>query len=344
MSQNVLIVDDDRILLNFLLHKLKKHADIFTVLTAENGRQAVAVLKKIQISLVATDLKMPEMDGFGLLAYVSEHYPDIPVILFTALGLPESKKSIIRSRALEYMEKPIDPDELAEKIIGGLAKESEGGVLQSVTLEIFSQLVEMEKKTCTIRVTNKITGQKGVLFFIDGVLYEARTGTAKGLQSALEIFSWAKVSLSIQDICQVKTRQIDAGLQSILMEAMRLRDEKVESADASPASPKGENGPENPPQNFDLDGLTPAPAIQERLDELQDEKKWLKVIYYDDSWNKLISEAVTVARSLKCGNLKCCFFNCAESGDYIVLPGVKTVAISISPGCPHDKIMQVLSK
>jgi len=340
MPQNVLIVDDDRILRHFLQHKLKKHVDAFTVLTAEDGRQAVAVLNKNHISLVATDLKMPEMDGFGLLAYLSEHYPDIPVIVFTALGLPEFKKSAIKSRAFEYMEKPIDPDELAKNIIAGLAKESEGGMLQSVTLEMFSQLVEMEGKTCTIHITNKITGQKGVLFFKDGVLYEARIGSAKGTQSAYEIFSWSKVSMSIQDICQVKTRQIGTSLQSILMDAMRIRDEKAESGCTAPLSPAAENGLGNQPQKFEVE----TPSIQDRLDELQDEKKWLKEIYYDDSWNKLMSETLTIAKLLKSGKLKCCFFNRAESSDYIVLPGEKTIAISVSPGCPHDKIMQVLSK
>jgi len=344
MPPNVLIVDDDRILCHLLQQKLKKHADAFTVLTAEDGRQAVAVLNRKHVSLVATDINMPKMDGFGLLAYVSEHYPDIPVIVFTALSLPEFKKSTIMSRAFEYMEKPIDPDELAKKILVGLAKESEGGVLQTVTLEIFSQLVELEQKTCTIRIMNKITGQKGVLFFKDGVLYEARIGSAKGLKSAQKIFSWTKVSLSIQDICQVKTNQIGVSLQSMLMEAMRQRDERTESDYAAPQSPEQGSRTGNRIQHFEADESSRLTSIQDRLDELQDEKKWVKEVFYDDSWNKLMSEAAKVSRLFKGGRLRCCFFNRAEASDYIVLPGVKTVTISINPGCPHDRIMQVLSK
>lgn len=344
MPQNVLVVDDDRILLGSLQKKLKRYADTFTVLTAEDGRQAVSVLNKNNISLVVTDLEMPRMDGFGLLAFLSEHYPDIPVIVITALSLPEFEKSVIKSRAFVYLEKPLVPDELAKRIITGLARESEGGVLQSFTLEIFSQLVQMERKTCTVRITNKTTGQKGVLFFKDGLLYEARLGAARGLPSAYEIFSWEKVSLSIQDTCQVKTRRISGGLQSVLMEAMRLKDEKAESGYGSPLSPAAENESGDKSENPETDEFAQAASIQDRLDKLQDEREWLSGVNYDNSWNKLISEAVKAARRLDCGELKSCFFNRGESCNYIVLPGAKTVAISVSPGCPHDKILQVLSE
>lgn len=53
-------------------------------------------------------------------------------------------------------------------------KETEGGILKNASLEMFIQLIEMESKTCTIRIVNEKTFEKGVLFFKNGELYNAR--------------------------------------------------------------------------------------------------------------------------------------------------------------------------
>jgi CheY-like chemotaxis protein len=344
MPKKVLIVDDDRILMRLTEKKLKKHEHDFTVLTAEDGLQAVAILKEHHLSLVVTDLHMPHMDGFALLAHLSENYPDIPVIILTAYSSPASKKNALEGGAAEYLEKPFVMEELIQKIIASLAKESEGGILQTVPLEMFLQLVEMEQKTCTIRVTNKASGLKGVLFFKNGDLYDARIQDAKGLQSAYQILSWNKVALSIQDTCPIKTKQIEDNLQAILMESMRLKDEAAETDSPTPESlPPRSVNLENPeqPQSHDA----PAAAlIQSKLVKLKGEKKWLKEIYYDDSWDNLTSEAIELGKFFSAGVLKSCYVSTGESTDTIILPAEKTIVISVDTQCPHDKIIQVLSE
>ena len=90
--KNVLIVDDEKSFLLSLVEGLLSFAGDFNTLTAENGKKAVEVLKSANIDLVVTDLKMPEMDGFELLAYMSRNYPDIPVIVMTAYCTPEIKE------------------------------------------------------------------------------------------------------------------------------------------------------------------------------------------------------------------------------------------------------------
>jgi DNA-binding response OmpR family regulator len=344
MPKKVLIVDDDRLLLGLTEKKLKKHENNFTVLTAEDGLQAVAILKTNHISLVATDLHMPHMDGFALLAHLSEHYPDIPVIILTAYSSPTSKKNALEGGAAEYLEKPFVMEELTQKIIASLAKESEGGILQTVPLEMFLQLVEMEQKTCTIRVTNKHSGLKGVLFFKNGDLYDARVQDAKGLQSAYQILSWNKVALSIQDTCPVKTKQINDNLQAILMDAMRLKDEAAETDNAASESLSLHDGNRVVPELPQPHEVSPAAVIRSKLDKLEGEKKWLKEILHDDSWDNLTSEAIALGKLFKAGILKSCYFSTGELTDYIILPADKTIVISIDTQCPHDKIMRVLSE
>ena len=232
MLKQILFVDDDRILRHLIQKKLDKYKNTFTVLTAEDGLDAVKKLAEHTISLVVTDLQMPQMDGFALMAHLSEKYADIPVIVQTGHSTPKSKRVVLERGASGYIEKPFKVEQLTEKIIDTLKKESEGGILQTIPLEMFIQLIEMEQKTCTIRVVEKKTGELGVLFFRDGDLMEARIGGRHGKQTAYEIFAWDEVTLSIQDDCAIKDKRIDEDLQAILFDAMRLKDEAGEDEEA----------------------------------------------------------------------------------------------------------------
>jgi len=232
MIKKVLFVDDDRILCQKILKKLERYKKRFTILTAADGLDAVDKLKENTISLVITDLQMPEWDGFALMAYLSEEYPDISVIVQTAHSTPKAKQAALSRGAAGYIEKPYNADDLAQKIITTLKKESEGGILQSVPLEMFIQLIEMELKTCTIRVVEKTSDKHGVLFFKNGDLMDARISTLHGKSIAYEIFSWDEVTLSIQDECAVDKKRIDGDLQAILFEAIRLKNEAKEKEGA----------------------------------------------------------------------------------------------------------------
>jgi len=119
-NRTVLIVDDETSPLLSLTEGLKDYADLFDVVTAENGRQAVAVLEASPVHLVVTDLRMPEMDGFELLAHLSRHFPDMPVIVMTVLNAPEIESLLISEHPFTLIEKPIDYDELVAAIKTGL--------------------------------------------------------------------------------------------------------------------------------------------------------------------------------------------------------------------------------
>ena len=153
MIKKVLIVDDDQEMLLSLKEGLGRYNATFSVLLAGDGLLALEKLKKKTISLVVTDLRMPRMDGFALLSEIMEHYPDIPVIIITGYSTPEMEQLAQEGGAIGYVEKPFMIDDLAQKILGTLRKESEGGTLHSVSSGMFLQLIEMEQKTCTIRLT-----------------------------------------------------------------------------------------------------------------------------------------------------------------------------------------------
>lgn len=226
--KNVLIVDDEKSFLLSLLQGLDAHAADFNTLTAHDGKAAVEVLGSTKVDLVVSDLKMPEMDGFGLLAHMSKKHPHIPVIMMSAYCTPEIKTRLKNLGAFTILEKPIDFQEFVDNIFAELNAVSKG-YIQGITLPAFLQLVEMEKKTCTLRIGSH--GRKGFLYFQDGMLIDADNGTVEHEKAALDMVCWEDPEIEIESICRKKTRNIQAPLPYILMEGYRIGDEKMRAVE-----------------------------------------------------------------------------------------------------------------
>lgn len=64
---------------------------------------------------------------------------------------------------------------------------------------MFIQLIEMDQKTCTLRVLNKLTGKQGILFFYNGDLMDARIYNHHGNTAAYYIIAWDSITISIQN-------------------------------------------------------------------------------------------------------------------------------------------------
>src|SRR4030042_3665865 len=108
MTKKVLIVDDERTFLLSLSDGLTEYRPEFEVVTSVNGKEAVNVLKAKGIDLVVTDLRMPEMDGFELLNFLLNTFPQIPVIFMTAFGTPKIDHTIRAQDRIQYIEKPFE--------------------------------------------------------------------------------------------------------------------------------------------------------------------------------------------------------------------------------------------
>lgn len=119
--KNVLIVDDETTFQLTLCDGLKVYDKDFRVLTTENGKKAKEVLDMLPVDLVVTDLKMAEMDGLELLAYMRKNNPYIPVIVMTAFGNPEMERWLRSLGIFAYLEKPFEFLDLKNMIFCGLA-------------------------------------------------------------------------------------------------------------------------------------------------------------------------------------------------------------------------------
>lgn len=343
MIKKVLIVDDDQEMLLSLKEGLEKYDETFSVLMAGDGLIAMEKLKRHTISLVVTDLKMPRVDGFSLLSHIMENYPYIPVVVITGYSTPEMEKMAKDGGAVGLIEKPFMLDELARQILDKLRKESEGGTLHSVSSGMFLQLIEMEQKTCTIRLMDRASGKQGILFFQNGELLDAKLNGIHGEEAAFEIFSWDEVNLSIQNDCAQTENKIQSDLQAILLEAMRLKDEASQRSETEARSSSSDEMEKEAGAHKLNQGLHSAEGIRNRLHRAIGERCGLQEVRQLDSWDGLLAQMARMGGFLEAGKLKLVYIDKGESNDFILLPGGKTFVLSVDQRCPRDRIIQVFS-
>lgn len=118
-KENILIVDDDINILELLqrhLHSLNYHT-----YKAVSVKEAVAILRDTEIDLLITDLKMPEVDGFQLIQFASEHYPTMPKLVVTGYPSVQDALSAIKSGVVDYLVKPFTKEELKQGVLKSLS-------------------------------------------------------------------------------------------------------------------------------------------------------------------------------------------------------------------------------
>jgi two-component system response regulator PilR (NtrC family) len=116
----ILVVEDEkhmREILNMLLE-----SEGYRVTTAENGTKGVQALEKEIYDLVITDIKMPGVDGFGILKRAREVSPESLVIMITAFGTMESAIEAMKLGAYDFVHKPFKIDEIRLTIEKALEK------------------------------------------------------------------------------------------------------------------------------------------------------------------------------------------------------------------------------
>ncbi len=109
-EKNILVVDDDKIILDSLCEFLSLEG--FQTSGAETLHGAFSELKNQSYSLVITDVNLPDGDGFKLLDTIRKDYPKTVVIVITGYGTIESAVQAIKRGAYDYLTKPIIDDEL----------------------------------------------------------------------------------------------------------------------------------------------------------------------------------------------------------------------------------------
>lgn len=101
--KRILVADDEESIRRLIDYNLKKLG--FKPVLASNGQEAVA-LANDDLACALVDLKMPELDGLGVLDYLKKSHPDVPVIIISAVGQVKDAVEAMKRGALEYVTKP----------------------------------------------------------------------------------------------------------------------------------------------------------------------------------------------------------------------------------------------
>ena len=118
----ILIVDDEPIVRESIRDWLQDAG--YQVYTAESGEEALSLIEKQDFSLIVIDVRLPGKTGIKILTEVKQQKPQIKSIVITAYPSAEMAAEAMKLGAVDYLIKPVNPDDL-EKLIQGTLLEYE---------------------------------------------------------------------------------------------------------------------------------------------------------------------------------------------------------------------------
>ena len=121
-QKSILLIDDEKILLEAVSDDLKESG--YKVTTTESGEEGLRSFKILQHDLVIVDLKMENMDGLEVSRKIKELNPETPVMILTGYGSMETAIEALRLDLDDYVLKPVNRDDLFEKIQGCLERKN----------------------------------------------------------------------------------------------------------------------------------------------------------------------------------------------------------------------------
>ena len=218
-TKTLLVVEDDRATLSLYRAGLKGLQG-FKILMAPDGGQALELLRNEPVDVLVTDLNMPVMDGFNLIAKVSRFYPQVPIIVMTGLDESQHLNTPLQLGAIRILSKPPRLTLLMDAIRAA-AQFQPTGMVRGIGLNSILQLLNWEKKSCTLTV--KSEAGMGLLYLKQGEVVHAAYRSDEGLPAAYEILTWDRPDIEFVETCRVE-QTIDLPLTELLLNAALLTD------------------------------------------------------------------------------------------------------------------------
>ena len=238
--KTILVVDDDELVVSLVEADLRQAG--FTVLTAANGKEALAMVLREPVDIIVSDVSMPEMDGLEFCERIrqSPEHVDIPFIFLTAHGGAGERIRGLRCGADEYLVKPIDTTDLVarveilyDRIRRKRSVSTLKGNLRDVGLCEVLQLFELSRKSGVLHL-DAPTG-RGELAVADGALVNAAWNDLEGEDAVFQMFTLQEGEFRFQPKV-VSPGNVVQPISFMLMEMARLTDELATVEGHIPAS------------------------------------------------------------------------------------------------------------
>jgi CheY-like chemotaxis protein/predicted regulator of Ras-like GTPase activity (Roadblock/LC7/MglB family) len=226
----ILVVDDEESMVFSIEDYLNSYAEC---LGATSYAEAISILEREEgISLVISDIRMPDKDGFDLLMWLHTYCPQVKVIMITAYGSPSVRSLAKRRGAVMYLEKPLDLELLLQVVKQIVERKGFSLALTDIELTDVLQFLIFANKQVRVEVLNPL-GEKGE-FGLDGdeILW-IRSGSKEGEEAFYDIMSWDSGTFEVlpldNDTKSFEIEKLSVPLSYLLFEEARRRDEAAVS-------------------------------------------------------------------------------------------------------------------
>jgi CheY-like chemotaxis protein len=226
----LLLLDDDEQILELYQDLLRQLPSQPEVTVCNSGSRAIALLESVPFTLLITDLRMPKMDGLQVLAIVRRKYPQLRIIVLTAVVDEEYRSRAYALGVDLFWQKPSSQEEftLFKNCIESLLGRDnfvEGGFrgMQSKSLVDLIQLECLSQSSSVLRIVQGAV--EGRIWIQDGDIIDAEAAPFKGEEAFKEILSWKSGNFEIMPAEPARPRVIMGSSQGLLLDSAQAMDE-----------------------------------------------------------------------------------------------------------------------
>ena len=235
--KTILIIEDDPAELETIMELCSCSSEGLAILTVQDEENARLVLADKCVDVIICDTTFPELDDCLVLTRIVQDFPFIPLIAIAPPGTVDRSDLLALGVSVVY-EKPLDGELFVEKL-EELIEHSAIGTIKGIPTHSFLQMLESEGKSCTLQISSD--KNSGRIFVKEGIPVDAETGSLTGEQAIYEMISWDVVTLELKFYNGQKKSSISKPLMSLIMEGIRLRDEREAGSTEKPAIAKPEH-------------------------------------------------------------------------------------------------------
>lgn len=177
---NILVVEDDKKLRQLFCTVLTRNG--YRALSAEDGRDALAILDKEYVDLIISDIMMPHMDGYELTKALREANFNLPILMVTAKENFADKQRGFLVGIDDYMVKPIDVNEMILRV-GALLRRAK--IVSDRKLKCGNTLLDYDSLTVTQHEESILLPQKEFYLLYKLLSYPNKTFTKQQLMDEI---------------------------------------------------------------------------------------------------------------------------------------------------------------
>src|SRR4051794_6162419 len=229
VQQKILLLDDEQDFLDLYKEMLGQHLSTLPeVRTALTGSRALSMLESDKYALIILDLHMPKMDGLQVLAIARRKYPELRVVILTAVRDEQFRSRAYAMGVDQYWIKPETDQEMGlfmESIETLLSTESQGGFrgVHSKSLVDIIQLECLSQSSSVLKISNGAV--EGKIWIQNGEVIDADAVGLPSEPAFQRILTWRTGIFEVLPADPGRPRKIFTSYQGLLLNTAQALDE-----------------------------------------------------------------------------------------------------------------------